>query len=77
MIPDRPGERTRLDQLVDAGAECGRGVDHAADPDYGEAHYALSFMLTQSDLERGRRHFERAMQLGVPDERNLRGQFYP
>jgi hypothetical protein len=48
-----------------------------ADPEYGEAHYALSFMLTQFDLERGRRHFERAMDLGVPDERNLRGQFYP
>jgi tetratricopeptide (TPR) repeat protein len=48
----------------------------AADPAYGEAHYALSFMLTQSDLERGRRHFERAMELGVPDERDLRGQFY-
>jgi tetratricopeptide (TPR) repeat protein len=48
----------------------------AADPDYGEAHYALSFMLTQSDLERGRRHFERAIELGVPDERDLRGQFY-
>jgi tetratricopeptide (TPR) repeat protein len=49
----------------------------AADPDYGEAHYALSFMLTQSDLARGRSHFERAMKLGVPDERDLRGQFYP
>jgi hypothetical protein len=49
----------------------------AADPTYGEAHYALSFMLTQSDLERGRQHFERAMELGVPDERDLAGQFYP
>ena len=48
-----------------------------ADPEYGEAHYALSFMLTQFDMERGRKHFERAMELGVPDERDLRGQFYP
>jgi tetratricopeptide (TPR) repeat protein len=48
-----------------------------ADPDYGEAHYALSFMLTQFDPERGRKHFDRAMELGVPDERNLRERFYP
>jgi Tfp pilus assembly protein PilF len=48
-----------------------------ADPDYGEAHYALSFILTQFDPERGREHFERAMELGVPDERNLRQKFYP
>ncbi len=47
------------------------------DPEYGEAHYALSFMLTQFDKERGRTHFERAMELGVPDERNLAEQFYP
>lgn len=49
----------------------------AADPSYGEAHYALSFMLSQMDLAKGREHFERAMELGVPDERNLAGQFYP
>jgi len=48
-----------------------------ADPEYGEAHYALAFMLSQSDLERGRAHFERSMELGVPDERDLAGQFYP
>jgi hypothetical protein len=48
-----------------------------ADPNYGEAHYALSFMLTQSDPERGRIHFEKAMELGIPDERNLRSRFYP
>ena len=47
------------------------------DPDYGEAHYALSFMLTQFDLERGRTHFKRAMELGVQDERDLGGRFYP
>lgn len=49
----------------------------AADPEYGEAHYALAFMLTQTDIERGRVHFERAMELGVPDERNLRSNWYP
>ncbi len=48
----------------------------AADPDYGEAHYALAFTLAISDLAAGRTHFDRAMALGVPDTRNLRGQFY-
>jgi len=48
----------------------------AADPDYGEAHYALAFMLTQSDTARARTHFDKAMALGVPDERNLRAQFF-
>ena len=47
------------------------------DPEYGEAHYALAFMLTQIDPERGRTHFEKAMSLGVPDERDLRNKFYP
>ncbi len=46
------------------------------DPDYGEAHYALAFMYAMSDLERGRVHYEKAMQLGVPDERNLGERFY-
>jgi Tfp pilus assembly protein PilF len=48
----------------------------AADPNYGEAHYALAFMLTQSDMARARTHFDKAMALGVPDERNLREQFF-
>lgn len=48
-----------------------------ADPEYGEAHYALSFMLTTTDVDRGRVHFEKAMALGVPDERDLRSRFYP
>lgn len=47
------------------------------DPTYGEAHYALAFMLTQTDPVEGRTHFEKAMQLGVPDERDLRTKFYP
>lgn len=47
------------------------------DPTYGEAHYALAFMLTQMDPVEGRKHFEKAMELGVPDERDLRSQFYP
>jgi len=46
------------------------------DPDYGEAHYALSFMLGNSDPERGAVHFSRAMALGVPDSRNLRERFF-
>ena len=47
------------------------------DPTYGEAHYALAFMLTQMDPVEGRKHFEKAMELGVPDERDLRTKFYP
>jgi hypothetical protein len=46
------------------------------DPNYGEAHYALSFTLAISDLAAGKVHFERAVALGVPDTRGLRGQFY-
>src|SRR5262249_60200388 len=49
----------------------------AADPNYGEAHYAPAVMLTQIDPVEGRKHFEKAMQLGVPDERDLRSRFYP
>lgn len=45
-------------------------------PNYGEAHYALAFLFAMGDREVGREHFKRAMELGVPDERNLEGQFY-
>jgi tetratricopeptide (TPR) repeat protein len=45
-------------------------------PDYGEAHYALAFLLATSDPDAGRRHFKRAMELGVPDERQLGARFY-
>lgn len=48
-----------------------------AEETYGMAHYALAFALTQVNPEDGRRHFERAMQLGVEDQRNLRQRFYP
>lgn len=48
----------------------------ALDADYGEAHYALAFMLSMNDLATGRTHFERAMDLGVPDTRGI-GRFYP
>jgi hypothetical protein len=48
-----------------------------ADPSYGEAHYGLAFMLTQIDPVQGRVHFEKAMELGIPDERDLRTKFYP
>jgi len=46
------------------------------DPDYGEAHYALAFLYAMTDLTTGRKHFERAISLGVPDERNLGNRFY-
>lgn len=45
-------------------------------PEYGEAHYALAFLYTLSDREAGARHFWKAMELGVPDERNLGERFY-
>jgi tetratricopeptide (TPR) repeat protein len=48
-------------------------------PDYGEAHYALAFMYAmpgQGDRARGEEHFKRAMELGVPDERDLKTKFY-
>lgn len=46
-------------------------------PGYGEAHYAIAFLLGMSDRRRGAEHFKKAMQLGVPDERDLRTKFYP
>jgi hypothetical protein len=48
-----------------------------ADETYGPAHYGLAFMLGQSDPVTGRKHFERALALGVEDERHLAEQFYP
>ena len=46
-------------------------------PDYGEVHYALSFMYAMDDRTKGAEHFKKAMELGVPDERNLAERFYP
>jgi tetratricopeptide (TPR) repeat protein len=46
------------------------------DPNYGEAHYALAFMYAMSDKAKGEMHFKKAMELGVPDERNLKEKFY-
>jgi hypothetical protein len=46
------------------------------DPEYGEAHYAMAFMYAMGDREKGKVHFEKAMSLGVPDTRGLRGQFF-
>jgi tetratricopeptide (TPR) repeat protein len=46
------------------------------DPNYGEAHYALAFMYAMGDKAQGAEHFKKAMELGVPDERNLREKFY-
>jgi tetratricopeptide (TPR) repeat protein len=44
--------------------------------DYGEAHYALAFMLGGSDPTRGAEHFKKALELGIEDERNLGQRFY-
>ncbi len=46
------------------------------DADYGEAHYAMAFMLAMGNREAGRMHFDKAMALGVPDTRKLKDQFY-
>jgi tetratricopeptide (TPR) repeat protein len=48
----------------------------AADEGYGMAHYALAFTLTQTDPAAGKRHFQRAMELGVQDQRGLGQRFY-
>ena len=45
-------------------------------PEYGEAHYALAFMYAMSDLESGKVHFEKAMELGILDERSLGSRYY-
>ncbi len=43
--------------------------------DYGEAHYGLAFLYSRSphdeDRAKGRRHFRRARQLGIPDDKGL------
>jgi hypothetical protein len=49
----------------------------ALKPDYGEAHYAMAFMYAMDDVGKGAEHFKRAMELGIPDERNLGQRFYP
>ncbi|MCC6621190.1 MAG: hypothetical protein IT385_08045 [Deltaproteobacteria bacterium] len=48
----------------------------ALDPEYGELHYALAFVLAISDRTAGKTHFDKAMKLGVPDVRRLGDQFY-
>lgn len=45
-------------------------------PDYGEAHYALAFMYAMNDRTKGAEHYKKAMDLGVPDERDLGSRFY-
>lgn len=47
------------------------------EPDYGEAHYALAFLFAMGNREEGAKHFQKAMELGVPDESKLGERFYP
>ena len=47
-----------------------------ADPEYGDAHYALAFLYGSSDPEKGMVHFQKATTLGVKDTRNLAKKFY-
>jgi hypothetical protein len=46
-------------------------------PDYGEAYYALAFMYAMDNTQKGAEYFEKAMQLGIADERELGPRFYP
>ena len=48
------------------------------DPSYGEAHYAIAFMMVMpgGDLDRGFEHYRKAMQAGVADERSIGERFY-
>lgn len=59
-----------------AGAMKHYGEAIKKDADYGEAHYALAFMHVRGDKVQGRQHFDRALQLGVPDTRGI-ARFYP
>ncbi|MBI3939895.1 MAG: tetratricopeptide repeat protein [Acidobacteria bacterium] len=45
-------------------------------PDYGEAHYAVAFLYAMGDTSKGKLHYQKAMQLGIPDERKLGERFY-
>lgn len=45
-------------------------------PDYGDAHYALAFTLVTSDLKLAEKHFVRALELGVEDERELAKKYF-
>jgi len=51
----------------------GRAVE--LEPDYGEAHYALAFMHAMKDRTSGKKHYDKALSLGVPDTRGL-SRFY-
>lgn len=64
---------TNFDQ-EGAKARYSRAIE--LDPEYGEAHYALAFMYAMGERDKGKDHFDKAMALGVPDTRGLRGQFY-
>ena len=46
------------------------------DPNYGEAHYAVAFLYAMGDTAKGKQHYQKAMQLGIPDERKLGERFY-
>lgn len=63
---------TRMD---DALRHYNRAVE--LEPDYGEAHYAIAFMhAAREDRSEGLQHYKKAMELGVPDERNIGENFY-
>jgi tetratricopeptide (TPR) repeat protein len=68
--------------FVDDGFQMGKAIDWyrqsvRADPKYGLGHYGLAFLLPASGkATEGFKHFQKAISLGIKDERNLKGQFY-
>ena len=46
-------------------------------PDCAEVHYALAFMYAMGDRTKGATHFQKAMELGMTDERGIGPRFYP
>lgn len=61
-------------QMEEALQSYQRAID--IEDTYGEAHYALAFLYAMADPARGKKHYEKAMKLGVPDERKLGERFY-
>jgi hypothetical protein len=47
----------------------------AADPDYGEVHYALAFLHAGGDQAKGAEHLKRALELGIADENGLKAVY--
>ncbi|MBR56937.1 MAG: hypothetical protein CMH54_02645 [Myxococcales bacterium] len=71
---------------VDNGFQFAKAISYynkavELDPNYGEVHYALAFMMGApmpgSDRARGAVHYKKAIELGVGDPRGIGQRFYP